>query len=62
MVRYYSSHDKGNDGGIFTRVYSKSKLVSQGIQNHSQKRWRNSWVDGWGNIFDDEANELSMIE
>jgi PAS domain-containing protein len=20
------------------------------------------WVDGWGNIFDDEANELSMIE
>jgi hypothetical protein len=43
-------------------VYSKSKLVSQGIQNHSQNDGKIRWVDGWGEIiFDDEANELSMI-
>jgi hypothetical protein len=35
----------------------------QGIQNHSQNDGEIRWVDGWGEIiFDDEANELSMIE
>jgi hypothetical protein len=43
-------------------VYSKSKLVSRNTESFA-KRWGNSMGRWMGrNYFDDEANELSMIE